>query len=73
MTRDQVGFLLRLMPTVARRATNPSARRFARDMCRLRRREKWRPSPKQTEIMRLLVQDLFTHDPDFEVLDSGDA
>jgi hypothetical protein len=57
-------------PEVQRRAKGEWVAGFARSIACQARRPKWRPTSKQTEIMRQMVDDLFRHrdaqkNPDF--------
>jgi len=64
MTPHSTDELLHHMPTVARSAENNWAANFARSILRQSRRRGWKPSPKQSDIMRALVSDLFAYGPD---------
>lgn len=53
--------LLHHMPAVAQQAGNEWAKGFASSVVRQSRRRGWTPSQKQTQIMRRMVSELFTH------------
>ncbi len=42
---------------------------FVRSIARQARNPAWRPSPKQSQIMRRLVSDLIAHEPEFELIE----
>jgi hypothetical protein len=63
-TPDEIERLIYHMPTVARLAENDFAKGFAHSVMKQSRRKGWKPSLKQLPVMRELVSDLFTHDPD---------
>ncbi|NRB19472.1 MAG: hypothetical protein HRU33_18395 [Rhodobacteraceae bacterium] len=63
-TPDEIERLIYHMPTVAGLAETDFAKGFAQSMMKQSRRRGWKPSLKQLPIMRELVSDLFTHDPD---------
>lgn len=69
MSRRSVDLLLHYMPQVAREATDPWARRFAADMAKKVNWRNWEPSPKQRAIMDRLVNELFSHVEEFEVIE----
>lgn len=59
MTGAELERALHHMPAVAERATNTWAAGFARSILRQSRRKGWKPTPKQSEIIRRLVAELF--------------
>ena len=61
LTDSGVERLLHYMPACAEQATNPWARTFATDMAKRARWKNWRPSPKQAQVMQLMVNDLFAN------------
>ncbi len=61
---DEIERLLHHMPTVASLAENTWAQGFALSVCKQARRRNLKPPEKQSSVMRGLVSDLFTHDPD---------
>ena len=60
-TNAEIERLIWHMPTVARQASNGWARDFALSIKRQAHRKSWRPSPKQLELMRRMVAEMFTH------------
>lgn len=60
-------------PTVVRLAPNGWAQDFARSIAAQSRRRGWKPSKKQAEIMKGMVNELFTHpsekETDFDVFE----
>lgn len=69
MSHRTVEELLFHMPTVARRSQNDWASNFARSIIKQSKRRNWRPSSKQTGIMRRLVGELFQEIEDIEVIE----
>ena len=63
-TPDEIERLIFHMPTVASVAETDFAKGFAQSIVKQSRRSGWKPSLKQLPVMRELVSDLFTHDPD---------
>ncbi len=59
MTESEIARLLYHMPVVAERASNPWTKQFAENMAKRARFRNWKPSQRQTQIMRQLVEDLF--------------
>lgn len=68
VSEAQIERLLHYMPACAREATNEWAANFAADMARRSHWRNWRPSPKQAEIMRQMVAELFANS-DCEVIE----
>ena len=70
---DEIDRLVYHMASVATYATNEWASGFAKSIQRQSRRRGWRPSPKQLNLMRDLVADLFLHggheEGDFDVVE----
>ncbi|MEM1150773.1 MAG: hypothetical protein AAGI03_09470 [Pseudomonadota bacterium] len=65
--------LLFHFPAIAQKSDSEWARGFAASILKQSRRRSWRPSPKQTEIMRRLVSDLFIYaqaqEGDFDLIE----
>ena len=64
--------LIDYMGDVADKATTPWARRFATSMCRQSLRPGWKPSPKQSRMMLLMIKQLPDDCDGFEVIDYDD-